>query len=652
MSNSSNEFVVNLVAMLQQQKSRVQVNKDIRELEKVINKIKLVGVLTKGKTKTEINQTVRELEAQLRHVRLQARIDNRQLNREINNALRNVSARDIQLNVSGNSERLGAQVRRAVSQAREIAERSPISVNIDLKREKLLNQLTAFLNKNTKINESSYWLGEAERLRGVIGSVTNRDELRNAADQLQVFTSGVRATGFAAVSTSDRIKNMLGNVLKIGNYFGLAFTAVNKFRQSLSSLKDLDTLLTEISKTSEMTARQLEELGERSYGIASRYGVLANDFMKSFQEMSRAGFGDDKAQSLAELATLAQSAGDLTAELANEYLIASNAAYGYSGNVEQLNALLDAQNQVTNRNAVSMTELADATKVAANQLANSNISENEMTALLGTGIATTKESGQVVGRAVKAIVMNLQQVQNTEEGLETTAEDLGKVESRLDSLGIKMKETADGITRLRNPISILSELAEVYNSLPKDSAERANIIADIGGKYRGNVLSGILSNWDTYIKMLGDYEDAAGSALQEAEKSADSWEGRLAQLQNSWDSLVASLTDKDAVKGGIAFLDGTVQSIEKLTDLIGVIPVLLATVNGSLTALNKNYGITRVFNAETHKVDLQGNFMGIDITAIKHFRDASVAIETWNAEMANGTADINTFGSAVVRNNE
>ncbi len=368
--------------------------------------------------------------------------------------------------------------------------------------------------------------------------------------------------------------------------------------------------------------------------------------------MSRAGFGEDKAQSLAELATLAQSAGDLTAELANEYLIASNAAYGYSGNAEQLNALLDAQNQVTNRNAVSMTELADATKVAANQLANSNISENQMTALLGTGIATTKESGQVVGRAVKAIVMNLQQVQNTEEGLETTAEDLGKVESRLDSLGIKMKETADGITRLRNPMSILSELAEVYNSLPKDGAERANIIADIGGKYRGNVLSGILSNWDTYIKMLGDYEDAAGSALQEAEKSADSWEGRLAQLQNSWDSLVASLTDKDGVKGGIAFLDGTVQSIEKLTDLIGAIPVLLATVNGSLTALNKNYGITRVFNAETHKIDLQGNFMGIDITAIKHFRDASEVMQQWNDKLASGTADINNFNNATVQNNE
>ena len=297
---------------------------------------------------------------------------------------------------------------------------------------------------------------------------------------------------------------MLGNVIKVGNYFGLAFTAVNKFRQSLNSLKEMDTILTEISKTSEMTVKQLNELGDRSYAIASRYGVLANNFMSSFQEMSRAGFGEDKAQPLAELATLAQSAGALTSELANDYLIASNAAYGYSGNVEHLNALLDAQNQVTNRNAVSMTELAEATKVAANQLANAAISEQEMTALLGTGIATTKESGQVVGRAIKAIVMNLQQVQNTDEGLETTAEDLGKVESCLESLGIRMKETADGITRLRSPLAILSELAEVYNSLPEDSVERANIISDVGGKYRGNVLSSILSNWDTYIKMMGD----------------------------------------------------------------------------------------------------------------------------------------------------
>lgn len=644
------------MALLDEQRSRVEINRNIKELQKTVNKIKLTATFAKGNTKSELNQIIKQIESQLRHVKLQAKIDNRQLNREINNALRNVSAQDIHLNFNSTGERLNVQVRRAVSQAREFVSRNPLSLNIDLKKEKLLNQLTAFTNKHTKINESSYWLGEAERLRTVISSVTNRDELRNATDQLQVFTSGVRATGYAAVSTTDRIKGMLGNIVKVGNYFGLAFIAINKFRQSLNNLKEMDTIFTEISKTTDMTSQKLQELADRSYSIASKYGVLAKNFSESLQEMSRAGFGDGAAEPLAELATLAQSAGALTSGLANDYLIASSAAYGYQGNVEKLNALLDSQNQVTNRNAVSMTELADATKVAANQLSNASITEQEMTALLGTGIATTKESGQVVGRAVKAIVMNLQQVKNTDEGLETTAEDLGKVESCLDSLGIKMKETADGITRLRNPIAILSELSKVYNSLPEDSAERANIISDIGGKYRGNVLSSILSNWETYIKMMGDYENAAGSALREAEKSADSWEGRVAQLQNNWDSLIASITSKNAIKGGISFLDNTIQAFEKLTDAIGAIPVLLTTVNAGMSALNKNYGINQLINQETKRIDIRGNIMGLDISAyrdqVKHFREASEAMQQWNDKLTNGTADINTFGGAVVQNNE
>lgn len=229
-----NEFIIELLALLDQQKSKTQINAQIKELEKSIRKLRLVGILAKGDTKNGVNQTIRQMEGNLRQIKIQAKMDSRQLNREINNALRNVSARDINLNLNSTGDRLNAQIRRAVSQAREFADRNPISVNIDLKREKLLNQLTAFTNKHTKINESSYWLGEAERLRNVISSVTNRDELRNATDQLQVFTTGVRATGYAAVSTTDRIKGMLGNIVKVGNYFGLAFVAVNKFRQSLN----------------------------------------------------------------------------------------------------------------------------------------------------------------------------------------------------------------------------------------------------------------------------------------------------------------------------------------------------------------------------------------------------------------------------------
>ncbi|MCM1160640.1 MAG: phage tail tape measure protein [Roseburia sp.] len=655
MSNGNNEFVIKLLALLDKQKSKSQINSDINNLEQTIRKIKIVATLSKGNTKTELNQTIRQMEAQLRQIKVQAKIDNRQLNREINNALRNVSARDINLNLNSNGERLNAQVRRVVSQAREYVNRNPLNINIDLKKEKLLNQLAAFTNKYTKINESSYWLGEAERLRGVISSVTNRDELRNATDQLQVFTSGVRATGYATVSTTDRIKGMLGNIVKVGNYFGLAFVAVNKFRQSLNTLKTNDTILTEISKTSEMTKKQLQELGDEAFKVASKYGQVSGNYLTAVQEMARSGY-EALSNELGELSLLAQSAGNMTSEMANNYLLATDAAYKYGGSVEKLNAALDGANYVSNKNSASLTDIADATRVSASFAANAGVAVDELTAAEATMIATTKRSGSEMGRAFRSIILNLQQVSGEFDGEVIDEESLKKVEERCHSLGVELEYMKDGVATLRNPMEILKELSEVYNSLPDNSADKQGLISDIGGKYHANALSALLSRWDMYEKMLGEFSQGTGSALEEANKTADSWEGRLAQLQNTWDSFINSLIDKNTVKGGISFLDNTIQAFEKLTDTLGAIPTILATVNTSMTALNKNYGITQLFNRETHKMDIQGNFMGIDITAFKaqkkHFGEAETAIASWNSKLLQGVTDINNFNNATVQNNE
>ena len=654
MNNGNNEFVLDFLALLDKQKSKSQINANIKELEQSVRKIKLVATLAKGDAKSELNQVIKQLESQLKQIKLQAKIDSRQLNREISNALRNVSARDIQLNITSNGERVNAQVRRVVSQAREFIQRNPISMNIDLKKEKLLNQLTTFTNKHTKINESSYWLGEAERLRGVIGAVTNRDELRNATDQLQVFTSGVRATGYAAVSTTDRIKGMLGNIVKVGNYFGLAYVAVNKFRQSLNTLKTNSSILTEISKTSEMTKQQLKELGDESFKIASKYGQSSGNYLLGVQEMARSGY-ETLSKELGELSLLTQSAGDMTADMANNYLLATDAAYKYGGSVEKLNAALDGANFISNKNSASLTDIADATRVSASFAANANVAIDELTAAEATMIAVTKRSGSEMGRAFRSILLNLQQVSGEFDGEVISEEDLAKVEARCHSLGVELEYMKDGVATLRDPMEVLRDLAKVYNSLPDNSADKQGLISDIGGKYHANALSALLSRWDMYEKMLGEFSQGTGSALEEANKTADSWEGRLAQLQNSWDSFVNSLTNEGAIKGGVSFLDNTIKAFEKLTDTVGALPVVLTALQTGMSALNKNYGITQIYNKDAHKFDIQGNFMGVNITEykkqIRHYREAETAIRDWNNQLVNGIADINTFGGAVGENN-
>ena len=105
-------------------------------------------------------------------------------------------------------------------------------------------------------------------------------------------------------------------------------------------------------------------------------------------------------------------------------------------------------------------------------------------------------------------------------------------------------------------------------------------------KYRGNQLAALLSNWDTYKKILGDYQNAEGSAAQEAEKTAQSWEGSLNRLSNSWTDLIANFANSSGITTGINFLNGIVSGVDALTESIGALNVigaasgLLAEKNG------------------------------------------------------------------------
>lgn len=454
----------------------------------------------------------------------------------------------------------------------------------------------------------------------------------------------------------DKIKGMLSNVTKIGSVFGVVSIAVNQFNKSMATLKSNDTILTEISKTSELTKKQLVELGDESFKVASKYGQLSSNYLLGVQEMARSGY-EMMSKELGELSLLAQSAGDMTAEMANNYLLATDAAYKYGGSIEKLNAVLDGANYISNKNSASLTDIADATRVSASFAANAGVAIDELNAAEATMIATTKRSGSEMGRAFRSIILNLQQVSGEFDGEVIDEEQLKKVEARCHSLGVELEYMKDGVATLRNPMEVLKDLAEVYNSLPDNSADKQGLISDIGGKYHANALSSLLSRWDLYEKMLKEYSQGTSSALEEAEKTANSWEGRLNALRNDWDSFVNSVTNKNVILGGISFFDNMLQSAEALVNTIGEIPVLLTTVNTAMTALNKDMGITQLINPETKKLDVQGNFMGlIDFTAIKaqkqHFEDAEAAIVSWNSKLLQGVTDINNFDEKVVQNNK
>ena len=180
-------------------------------------------------------------------------------------------------------------------------------------------------------------------------------------------------------------------------------------RDALDELKEVDTVLTEISKANDkLTNSQLAQIASSSFGISSKYGKTATDYLVGVQEMSRAGYAN--AEAMGELSTAAQGAGDMTADVANQFIIAADKAYKMNGSVEELTKTLDGINYITNNNAVNMSELSEGFSIVSSTAAASGVSAKELTAALGTMAATTQQSGSEVARAFRAILLNIRQV--------------------------------------------------------------------------------------------------------------------------------------------------------------------------------------------------------------------------------------------------
>lgn len=367
----------------------------------------------------------------------------------------------------------------------------------------------------------------------------------------------------------------------------------SKAKDAISELKEIDTYLTEISKANNsLSQSQLSQIGNNSFAMASKYGKTVTDYLAGVQEMSLAGY--ENAHRMAELSTAAQGASNMTAELANQYIIATDRAFQMNGSIKTLTQTLDGATNITNKNAVNMADLAEGISVVGSQAASSQMEINEVTAAIGTLIAVTHESGSEVGNAFKGILMNLQQVTGDVDGAEIDEESLAKYEDACAQLGVSLSEVKDGAVSLKEPMQILKELSEEYTKLSESDSRRTDLLSAVGGKERGEALNGLLENYNLYEKMLQDYANGNGSIAKEAEKTANSWEGSMNRLSNTWTNTVGNIANSAGVIQGVNALNGLLGVVNNITNALG--PLGSIGLGAGLFAGIKNVGRDKMYS--------------------------------------------------------
>lgn len=414
------------------------------------------------------------------------------------------------------------------------------------------NKTLTWLKNNSKAAKD--YGDKLRELAELQRTATNADDLRNYTKQVNEIKTSAASLGKTGASFGAEFKRATLQIGQFAGIYGGWQLVTDSIRKSVSELKEMDSTLTEISKVSDMTQSQLKQLGENSFDYASKYGKKVNDYLQGVTEMNRSGFYGQQGIDLANVSVLAQAAGDMTADVANSYLLATNAAYDYAGSAEKLNAVLDGQNMITNKNSVNMTDMAEATSIAASMAAQTGIKVNELSAIIGTAVSRTKQGGNEIGTALKSLFVNLQDTSNK------------KIAGTFEELGISQTKFINGSEQLKTPIELLRELADAYNSLPEGSELKADVLRNIGNKRQANVLSAILggiSNGE-YDKMLQNYSQGMGSAAKEAEKSANNWEGSLNKLSNSWTKFVGNFADTSLITGGVNAINFLINALNNL----------------------------------------------------------------------------------------
>lgn len=155
---------------------------------------------------------------------------------------------------------------------------------------------------------------------------------------------------------------------------------ISQIKDSIEELRGIDTILTDIGKTSNYTKNQLKQLGDSSFETASTYGKKASDYLSKVQKMANSGYTGNQGKDLAEQSLLAQTAGNMSAETADNYILALNAAYKFNGEAKKLNEVLDGQTNIATHNNISLNNMAEAMSTIGTAASGYRVSVEELSA--------------------------------------------------------------------------------------------------------------------------------------------------------------------------------------------------------------------------------------------------------------------------------
>ncbi len=465
-----------------------------------------------------------------------------------------------------------------------------------------------------RFQESGAYERERKNLNNLVlqidkyaASLSGLDKRKDLAEEL----NNIRQAAVDGTSTYSTLSNLLSNLQirmeqagisaetlgqKLSRLFkehfqtAIAMAGVAMVKQGLrevyDNVVDIDTSMTNLKKVTNETESAYSSFLSSASSQARELGASISDVIDSTAEWSRLGYTLDESQELAKWSTILSNIGDGidSASDAASYLV--SILKGFRMEADEVEHVVNVLNSVGNNEPISESGITEALVRSASALSAAGNTFEESVALI-TSANSVLQDPDTVGTTLKTISMYLRASKTDAEAFGVSVDDMAgsvsELRSELKSLtGVDIMKDAAG-TEFKSTYQILKEISAVWDKLTDVS--KANVTEMLGGKRNSNAVLSVIEQFSIAEKSMEDAANSSNSAMTEQERMMDSIEGRLKQLNASFEKFSNDVLSSDLVKFFVTLATKIVDAADGMVNLAGSIPAITAAISGVLSVM-------------------------------------------------------------------
>ena len=425
---------------------------------------------------------------------------------------------------------------------------------------------------------------QSKRIKTVIFNI---EELKSQYGELGLQIREVNKLDAENLSIGKKwltgVKAKIGNLTQYITGMELVMRVWNQTMQGFQFVKELDTSMTTIYETMDITRAELGELSSQAIKTAKDLGAVATQMIDSVNIYAAYGKTVDEMLSQATPTVMLANATQGSAEESSDFI---------QGVIQQYKELEGQETRIVNtyEKIGSLVQIdfpkavqgmAEGVQVAGSVMREAGVDFELYAASLSKVMEVTRSDGSQIANAMKTIAARISRAKTGDE--EATAEERSNASKAYGSVGIDVYNEDGSYRGLNN---ILDELADKWDTLT--DAQKNYIAEQSAGVRNINVFTTMLDTWGEAQTIANEAIEDSSYYLEVQEKHMESMQAKLnqlqAQMQEFWYNLINTETVNAIIDAASLLMSGASMIVNAFSSIGSVFGDVGSGVGG-MTAL-------------------------------------------------------------------